>query len=114
MFTGANGQGIRRLRRVPIISAENTRLFLDAVELDADVGVGLAFGQGSDPQVMLRVSSNGGKTWGNERTRGLGAIGAYDTRTRWDRCGAGRKLVLELSMTDPVAARWYGLTAEVS
>jgi hypothetical protein len=44
---------------------------------------GLATGQGSDPQVMLRVSRDGGRTWGNERWRSIGKIGEYKKRVLW-------------------------------
>jgi hypothetical protein len=61
--------------------------------------------QGSDPQVMLRWSDDGGHTWSNEHWTSLGPIGAYGRRTFWRRLGMTLKLrdrVYELSGTDPV------------
>ena len=60
---------------------------------------------GSDPQVMLRWSDNGGHTWSNEHWSPLGKIGVYQQRVFWRRLGMTLKLrdrVYELSGTDPV------------
>ena len=60
--------------------------------------------QGSDPQVMLRWSDDGGHTWSNEHWSPIGKIGAYGHRTFWRRLGMTLKLrdrVYELSGTDP-------------
>jgi hypothetical protein len=60
---------------------------------------------GSDPQVMLRWSDNGGHTWSNEHWSPLGKIGVYQHRVFWRRLGMTLKLrdrVYELSGTDPV------------
>jgi hypothetical protein len=61
--------------------------------------------QGSDPEVMLRWSDDGGHTWSNEHWAPIGKIGAYGHRTFWRRLGMTMKLrdrVYELSGTDPV------------
>ena len=54
---------IRRVRRAPYLSAENQWLFLDQIELGVQAGRGLATGQGSDPQVLLSISRDGGSQW---------------------------------------------------
>jgi len=73
-----------------------------AIFLDFEVGVGLISGQGSDPQVMLQVSRDNGKTWGNELWRSLGKIGQYRRRVVFRRLGRGRDFVFRLRVTDPV------------
>jgi hypothetical protein len=78
------------------------KIGVDAFQLDVETGVGLATGQGSDPQVMLRVSRDGGRTWGNERMRSIGAVGEYKKRVIWRKCGRGRDFVFELAGSDPV------------
>ena len=65
-------------------------------------GQGLQTGQGSNPQVMLQVSRDGGKTWGAELWRTLGAIGQYRTRANWLRLGRSRDWVMKFRVTDPV------------
>ena len=65
-------------------------------------GVGLPSGQGSDPQVWLSLSNDGGQTWGNEKIGYLGAIGAYRKRVRFLRLGQGRERVMRLQLSDPI------------
>jgi hypothetical protein len=71
-------------------------------QLDMDTGVGLSTGQGSDPQAMLRFSTDGGKTWSNELWRSFGKIGEYSRRCVWRRVGGGRRMVFDVKITDPV------------
>jgi hypothetical protein len=75
------------------------------LQLDCESGVGLNLGQGSDPQVMLRFSDDGGHTWSNEHWKSMGKIGEYYKRVMWRRLGMTTKLrdrVYEVSGTDPV------------
>lgn len=99
---------IRRLRRAPAISNENKRVFYSAFELDLDRAVASATGQGSDPQVMLRMSPDYGKTWGTERMMSAGKVGEYGKRVIANRCGQARGRVFEVSVTDPVAWKITG------
>ena len=76
-----------------------------SLQIDCESGVGLVSGQGSDPQMILRWSDDGGHTWSNERWASMGAIGGYSTRVIWRRLGMTMKLrdrVYEISGTDPV------------
>jgi len=56
----------------------------------------------TDPQMMLRTSNDGGRTWGTERMRSAGKTGEYGKRIRWTRLGSGRRRVFEVSVTDPI------------
>jgi hypothetical protein len=94
---------IRRLRRAPHLAQENVRLFYRRFELDLERGVGLATGQGADPLVMLRLSRDGGHTWGEPLTMSAGALGAYSTRVIARRLGQARDTVFEVTVSDPVA-----------
>ena len=102
VYTDAGGGVIRRLRRSPGLIYENERLFYNSLELDMDTGQGTATGEGADPEVMMRYSNDGGRTWGNELWRSGGKIGEYLTRVRWNRLGSARKRVFEFVMTDPI------------
>jgi len=73
-----------------------------SLQLDMDVGYGLTTGQGSNPQAMLRCSKDGGKTWSNALWSSFGRIGEYEARCRWNRVGGGRRIVFEVTITDPV------------
>jgi hypothetical protein len=72
---------------------------------------------GSDPQVMLRWSDDGGHTWSNEHWAVLGKIGVYQQRVFWRRLGMTLKLrdrVYELSGTDPVKIAIMGAELHLS
>lgn len=104
-----NGDTIRRLRRAPHIANENRRIYYGCFEPHFEAGVGLPTGQGSDPQVMLRWSDDGGHTWSNERQVSAGLVGQYKRRAQFWRLGSGQDRVFELSVTDPI--RWTLLDA---
>jgi hypothetical protein len=96
---------LRSWRALPTGANELARSVHHQLQLDCETGVGLNDGQGSDPQVMLRWSDDGGHTWSNEHWKSMGRIGRYGFRTIWRRLGATMKLrdrVYELSGTDPV------------
>jgi hypothetical protein len=57
---------------------------------------------GANPQVMLQISKDNGKTWGPERWTSLGKIGAYRDRVEWRRFGKARDWTFKLRLTDPV------------
>lgn len=105
LATDAGGLAIRRMRRAPALVNENERVFYSAFELDLERGQGLVTGQGSDPQVMMRMSDDGGQTWGPERWRSAGKMGAFSRRARWERLGASRRRVFEVTVSDPVPWR---------
>ena len=74
-------------------------------------------GQGSNPEVMLRWSDDGGHTWSNYHTSLVGRIGEYYHRTFFRRLGMTLKLrdrVYELSMTDPVKTAIMGAELIIS
>lgn len=100
--TDTNGLGIRRLRRTPALMQEHKRIPIDQLELLMDVGVAA---QGIDPQVAMRVSGDGGRTWGNERRSGVGRIGNYRKRVYWTRLGAQPDDVFEFVWSDNAPTR---------
>ena len=97
---------------VGLLQAENDDFLVteagDYIAIDYNVV------QGSDPQVMLRFSDDGGHNWSNEHWKSMGRIGEYGKRTIWRRLGATMKIrdrVYEVSGTDPV--RIYIMGAEL-
>ena len=113
-FTDADGGPIRRLRRSPHLSVDDDWLFYHSFQVILETGQGLSSGQGSDPQLMLRWSNNGGKTWGNEHWVSSGEIGEYGTRALWRRLGRGYNRVFEVAVTDPVPWRGIGAYMDVA
>lgn len=107
------GDVLRLSCTAPAISVLNQRLTLNRVELVFEQGVGLPMGQGSDPQVMLRFSKDGGRTFGPEKWRSLGKMGEFRRRAVWNRLGQARDWVPEYAITDPVRRTLILATADV-
>lgn len=104
--TDAEGDLIRRLRIPPLLTAEQKRVYIDRMQLVLETGITpVTTGQGTDPQIVMRMSRDAGKTWGNERSRSAGAQGAYNARAEWMNCGSGRNPVPEFTVTDPIPWR---------
>jgi len=101
-------RAIRRLRRAPCLQFEQERIFFASLELELDRGLGLVSGQGSDPQIMLRWSNDGGKTWSSEQWRSAGKMGEHNRRVIWHRLGSARRRVFEMVVTDPIPWRVCG------
>lgn len=97
-----NGDPIVRERISPHYDEERRLLTHSRFELDMESGVGLATGQGSDPQVMMQYSDDGGRTWSSELWNALGKIGEYKTRVRWSKLGKSRDRVYKIRISDPV------------
>lgn len=81
--------------------------------LNMQPGVGLSTGQGSDPQVMLNISTDGGFTWDDCGSQPIGAQGVYGNEIKWDILGQARSMVFEISVSDPVKAVLLGCTVDV-
>ena len=96
---------LRSWRALPTGQNNLKRTAQHSLQLDCEAGVGLVTGQGSDAEVMLRWSDDGGHTWSNEHWRSMGKIGQTGRRVLWRRLGMTMKLrdrVYEVSGTDPV------------
>ena len=115
-----NGQiqkWLRTWRALPSGQNNLRRTTHHSLQIDLETGVGLNLGQGSDPEVMLRWSDDGGHTWSNYHTSPVGKIGQYYHRTFFRRLGMTLKLrdrVYELSMTDPVKTAIMGAELLIS
>jgi hypothetical protein len=104
-----NGKEIFRRRRAPHISTDMFKQFFSGFQLDMENGVGLdGTGQGTDPQVILRWSDDGGHSWSNEHWTSAGKIGRTKARAQWNRLGSSRNRVFEVTITDPVKVALIG------
>jgi hypothetical protein len=102
---------LRSWRALPTGQNNLKRTTQHTLQLDCETGVGLENGQGSDPQIMMRWSDDGGHTWSNEHLSSMGKIGEYFKRVFWRRLGMTLKLrdrVYEISGTDPVKVSIVG------
>ena len=110
---GSNGGLIERLVRNnvdgadPLIRKATSRvLYIDGarfrvpkIEFLGRVG---RSSLGRDASLVMRVSRDGGLTFGPERTASMGAVGQYEARMVFRSLGQARRLVAEVTITDPV------------
>ena len=101
LYTDNGSMIIRNIRGKHFFDDEKN-VVVDSLQLTTETGAGVAAGQGSNPQAMLRISRDGGNTFGNELWTTIGAIGNYLTRVIWRRLGAGRDFVFDITISDPV------------
>lgn len=97
------GNTIRALMVAPVVHSDRKRVFFSRFELDIEQGVGNANEPGSNPQIMLDWSDDGGRIFTNPQLwHGMGKIGAYRTRVFWRRLGQSRNRMYRVQISDPV------------
>jgi len=111
-----NGSPLRRLRRFAIETGLDFPT-IDLLRFDLEVGVGLdgdpaAFG--ADPMLALRMSFDGGATWGSWEECSVGRIGETRAVAEFTRCGSGPDPVCEIACSAPVRLVLKSATATVS
>jgi hypothetical protein len=114
-----NSEVIQRQRTTAVIhgglyEAPGAKLFFDRVEFVCQVGEGLATGQGSDPQLMIRYSEDGGKTYSAQEFYPLGEAGDYLRKVELFDQGSGFQRIYELTYTDPTPFALFSAHADIS
>lgn len=109
-----NGFAIERELRTKHFFRDYDHVTVDKLYLDFETGVGLDFGQGEDPKIMLSVSRDGGRTFSNDFTTDLGRRGRYLTMVEWRRLGTARDFVFRIRMTDPVKFAMTGAAVKAN
>jgi len=100
-----NSQHVATIKNILATQTNQALLTENGAYIVANEIIASQYVQGSDPQIMLRWSDDGGHTWSNEHWTGMGKIGNYGYRAFWRRLGMTDKLrdrVYEVSGTDPV------------
>lgn len=100
VYTDA-GEVITRTRTTKHNNQEFQLVGLDVLEIRMESD-SLPTGDGSDPQLTLRYSNDGGHTWSHHLNRSTGKLGEYAKRIRWNRLGIGSEWVFELTFNDPI------------
>jgi len=59
-------------------------------------------GDTTEAKVTLEMSRDGGRTFGQPRDRGVGAVGEYETRLTWRALGQFRKATARISQSSAV------------
>lgn len=83
------------------------------LEIEVETGVGTLYGAGSDPQIMMTASKDGGHTWGPERWASLGPLGDTARQIVWTRLGNSRDWAFKFRVTDPVKVALISASIEV-
>lgn len=99
-----NANTIYRTATTPHIHSGRLRATMDRLEIDIVSGEGLTVGQGSDPQLMMRYTDDGGRTWSSQRWANMGRIGEYTRRVRYQNLGMFYQRAFEITVSDPIKA----------
>lgn len=102
------GQEIARQRVFTHTASENDRFRANVLDVLFEAGVGTTSGQGSDPQAVLELSNDGGRTWSTEMRASFGKIGETGARATWRRLGQFTVMTARLTVTDPVKVAIIG------
>lgn len=99
----------------PNINRDQRRLFHRRFELAFETGVGLATGQGSDPQVFLQWSDDGGRTYSDAVWLSIGEQGNYQQRVAWWQLGQSgyQGRYYKVAGTDPVITTIVGAYGDI-
>jgi len=92
----------------PILFNNFKRAIVSALYLDIETGVGDILGDYIDPQVMLQISKDGGRTYGDEIWRTIGKIGEYKTRVVFRPIGFSDNFTFKIRISDKVKKNILG------
>lgn len=84
------------------VYAEGLRAFHERLEIIMETGTGLISGQGSDPEIMMQVSDDGGLTFESLPNRKIGRMGEYTHQVFWNQIGSSYQRVYRGAVSDPV------------
>lgn len=111
-YTDAGDAILRRRATLPI-EGNGHDIILNEMKLIADMGNGLATGQGSDPIVMVEISRDRARTWESLEWESMGVMGDYERVVQWNALGRAKTFTFALSFTDPVPFHAYKLVLQV-
>ena len=106
-----------RARITPHVRNDQQPVTYSAFELVMETGIGLDGGMvpGTEPQVMLSWSDDGGASWAFPLWRSAGGIGRRERRVIWRRLGQARTTrCWKVAMSDPVPVAWLSARVEVA
>lgn len=101
---GANA--LQRRIVSPPLHRDGAYMSVPLLQVHFEHGIGLT--AGTDPQVIMDWSDDGGMTFGNEHWASIGKIGEYEKRAIWRRTGRFRQRVYRMTYTEPTKFAVYG------
>lgn len=115
-----NGDPMRALRRCAVRPADGSKVTINSIRPIIQPGVGLNVAttvSGYDPQLIIRVSMDGGKTGLDQSDiadqQSIGRYGEFDAAPEFTRLGSGYAPVIEIEGTDPVPYRFTDCLADI-
>lgn len=102
-----NGDTRTRIRTLPnitgkLIGKQGKRITVGGITFDAQVGVGLATGQGVNPVLMCQFANDGGHVFDAEQHVSMGAMGDNTLPVTFDAFSTGYSVRCRISCSDPV------------
>lgn len=110
-----NGDARLRIRILPSITGDmaglpGRQITVCSIRLNMQRGVGLATGQGSDPELMCQLSNDGGHTYAAEEFVSMGVMGDYVTPIDFNQFSTGYEIRAKIKCSDPVfLSVWDGI-----
>lgn len=113
-----NGETIIRVRDTGplhggLVGSPGKTLELNRFELIMETGVGLLSGQGQDPQIMLSISTDGGRTFGTEMWGTVGKSGEFLHKVEWFALGSFESAIIRIKVSDPVYISIHSAAADI-
>jgi len=115
-----NGDTIFRQRDTAKVSGKSfgvpgKEIFMERLEIVVERGVGILSGQGSDPQIMMSYSDDGGNSWSAERWADMGEQGKYGSMIplAWNDLGSFYERMFRFKVTDPVKVVLISANADI-
>lgn len=102
------GEVIQRQRILPMVNSSKLglgagkRLLMNKAKFMLQTGQGLATGQGSDPQIMIEHSTDGGASWSTASWPKVGRMGKYLLNVEYWKMVSFYDIQFRLTMSDPV------------
>lgn len=112
------GLPIIRERTTGVVSGESlgkprARLLIRWFELLCQTGLGLADGQGSNPEVMIEASFDGGHSFAVQQFIKIGQAGEFNGRVRADMMASFYDAVFRVTFSDPAFFSIQGASVDV-
>ena len=115
-YTDVGAPIIRTRHSAPLhgglIGAAGKSITINSFRLIMETGVGAFSGQGSEPKIMLSLSSDG-KTFGTEIWGDVGRLGDFLYEVRWDMLGAFDSVIFSIQSSDPVYISIHSAVADI-
>lgn len=102
---------INRERKTQVIHSNRNKLRITRIEIETEAGT--HSDPTADPQLLLRYSKDGGKSWSNWISRSMGTRGSYKTRTIFRLGIVGRDIVFHFMCSADMEVNIVGGYAQV-